>query len=133
MPGHGRTNRDRGASGAQGGSYRSSSMASVKPTTTAAGFTRKDGTLPSELPTSEQIKVRAHLSTWPVRDPQNPAQSTKAPTGRQSPPLQAPRLRTHGALAADHRGQKSGKVSAGHWELQAPDGNTFAELTFSER
>lgn len=90
MPGHGRVNGDRGASG---GSYRSSSMGSVKPTA-AESLTRKDGTLPSELHSSEKIKFRAHLATWPFRDPQDPAQSTKAPTGRQSPPLRAPRLRT---------------------------------------
>lgn len=107
-------------------------MASVKPTTTAGGFTRKDRRLRSELPSSEQINVGAHQAMRPVRDPQDLAQSTEAPTGRQSPPLRAPRPRTHGALAADRRGQKSGKVSTGHWELQAPDGDTFAELTFSE-
>lgn len=86
MPGHGRINGDRGASGAQGGSHHSPSMGSVKPTA-AGSLTRKDGTLPSELHSSEKIKVPAHLATWPVRDPQDPAQSTKAPTGRQSPPL----------------------------------------------
>lgn len=108
-------------------------MASVKPTTTAGGFTRKDRRLRSELPSSEQINVGAHQATQPVRDPQDPAQPTEAPTSRQSPPLQAPRLCTHGALATDRRGQKSGKVSTGHWELEAPDGDTFAELTPSER
>lgn len=92
--------------------------------------------LPSERPSDVlRNEVQALLATWPLGDLQEPALSNEAPRGRPNLHPRAPptcSVCTHRAPAADHTGQKTGKVSTRHWVFQAPDEDICANLVFSD-